>query len=220
MNLVAWILGAVAGVLACALVRRLTRGARTRATVLEEVRHLLRGGLIERAAGRGPQARGRLGELEITVDLHVDPKRAHQSPMWRVLAVGPVRVEQPIEVRTTGWQGWIDPWMQLARPRSVRGPGPELEAHAENDLPLDHPVLVALGRQGSQLAAGALYVRPDLMRAEVSFTPRVEGNRGLFAYLHAMAEISEATTGRAPERHGRLPRIDLPGAEARRTDRR
>lgn len=216
MSLLPWILGVVAGVLACTLAGRLTRVARVRGAVLEEARRLLRNGVIENAPGRGPQARGQLGELELTVDLHTDAKRPRQSPMWRVLAVGPVRLEQPVEVRVGGWQGWIDPWMQLARGRTVRGAGPELEAHSEAEAPLDHVVLAALGRQGPQLVPGALYARPDLMRAEVEFRPRVDDNRGLFAYLHAMTEISEASTLRGAERSGRLPGIDLPAEAVRR----
>lgn len=216
MTLLTWILGAVAAAAALAIADRLTRVARVRAHVLEEVRRVLRDGVIERAPGHGLQARGRMGQLEISVDLHSDRKRAPQSPMWRVLAVGPVRVEQAIEVRAGGWQGWIDPWMQLARRRMVRGAGPELEAHSEVEAPLEHPVIVALGRQGPQLAPGALYARPDLMRAEVRFAASLEENRGLFAYLHAMAEISESTTNRLYERRAPLPRIDVGRAAARR----
>jgi hypothetical protein len=42
------------------------------------------------------------------------------------------------------------------------------------------------------------------MRAEVQFRPRPEQNRGLFAYLHVMAEISELQRprlSRAPAPH-------------------
>ena len=138
MSLLPWIAGAFAGLLACVVAGRLTRVSRTRRAVLAELRRLLLGGVIENSPGRGPQARGRLGELEITVDLHADPKRQRQSRMWRVLAVGPGRVEQAIEVRAGGWQGWIDPWMQLGRARSVCGAGPELQAHAEIEAPLAH----------------------------------------------------------------------------------
>jgi hypothetical protein len=99
--------------------------------------------------------------------------------------------------------------MQLACTRNVRGAGPQLEAHSETEATLDHPVITALGRQGPQLVTGALYVRPDLMRAEVRFSRQVEENRGLFAYLHAMAEVSEATTMRPHGRADGLPRIHV-----------
>jgi hypothetical protein len=179
------------------IIRILGRVPITRSVVLDEVRRTLRGGTVERTPGRGPQARGRLGQLEITVDLHHDPRRPH-SPMWRVLAVGPVRVERPVELRTQGWQGWIDPWMELAETRRFTvGDGVVVETYSERAVPFDHPALVALGHQTATLGPGVLHVRPDLMRAEVGFADRVRDNRPLFAWLQAMAEISESATTRA-----------------------
>jgi hypothetical protein len=179
-------------------VRMIGRVAFTRATVLDEVRRTLRGGTVERTPGRGPQARGRLGQLEITVDLHHDSRRPYQSPMWRVLAVGPVRVERPVEFRTDGWHGWIDPWMELAETRRFPlAEGLAIESHSERAVPIDHPALVAITRQSGSLGPGALHVRPDLMRAEIGFAPRARDNRPLFAWLQAMAEISEAATARS-----------------------
>ncbi|MEK7331317.1 MAG: hypothetical protein AAB113_11005, partial [Candidatus Eisenbacteria bacterium] len=179
--------------------------ARTRAAVLEQVRRALRGGVVERPAGRGSQVRGRLGQLEITVDLQNDTGRPRQSPMWRVLAVGPVALDRPIEARIAGWEGWIDPWLQLGETLMVPpGVGPEFSLHAERMPIFDHPVVVALRRQGERLGAGALHARPDLMRAETRFSPRPEENRPLFAYLHAMAEISEVPRTRPASAAGRL----------------
>ena len=179
-------------------VRLLGRVSIARDSVLDEVRRTLRGGAVEQTPGRGPQARGRLGQLEITVDLHHDPRRPKQSPMWRVLAVGPVRLERPVEVRTIGWQGWIDPWMELSETRTfpLRG-GPSLEVHSERPLTTEHPVLLALLRQSTALGTGALHARTDLMRAEARFHPRAEDNRGLFAWLQAMSDISESGSGQA-----------------------
>ena len=198
MNVLVWSISLlVAGVVALYIVRAVGRVSFTRSAVLDEVRRTLRGGLVEDTPGRGPQARGRLGQLEITVDLHHDPKRPKQSPMWRVLAVGPVRVERPVEVRVGGWEGWIDTWMQLAEARVVpAASGPEFEVHAERAPTLEHPVIVALRRQGPMLGPGALHVRPDLMRAEVRFASRPEDNRELFAFLQSMVEISETGTAR------------------------
>jgi len=200
-----WALGGILAIAALGLATRgLGRSARTRATVLEEVRRSLRGGVIEKPAGRGRQVRGQLGQLEITVDLQSDAGRPRQSPMWRVLAVGPVAIEPPIEARVAGWEGWIDPWLQLGETLRVPpGVGPEFSLHAERMPTFDHPVLAALRRQGERLGPGALYARPDLMRAETRFGGGLEENRPLFAYLHTMAEISE------------LPRRRTPGAASR-----
>lgn len=194
-----YVAGAATGVLVYSIISMLVRVPMTRAAVLEEVRRMLRGGVVEKTPGRGLQARGRLGELEITVDLADDHKRRNQSPMWRVLAVGPVRLERPVEVTVGEWKGWIDPWMQLAESRSIASAhgGPTLTAHAEVAPTAEHPVLAALHRHHGALVPGALHARPDLMRAEVRFSPRVEDNRGLFAYLGVMAEISDAPTARS-----------------------
>lgn len=173
------------------LVRGAGRANRARGLVLEEVRRLLRGGAVESLRGRGPQARGRLGELEITVDLHHDPQRRGESPMWRVMAVGPVTVASPIEAKVGDWRGWIDPWLQTGQTLMVPGgAGPGFTVHTDQPATLDHPVVVALRRQGPALGSGGLHVQRDFMRAEVRFDPRADGNRGLFAFLHAMAEIS------------------------------
>jgi hypothetical protein len=192
-----WILGGAVFIAATWVVYRvLGRTARTRAVVLEEVRRSLKGGVVDRPSGRGEQARGRLGELEITVELQRDPLRPRQSPMWRVLAIGPVAIE-PVEARVDGWEGWIDPWLQLGETLMVpRGIGPDISLHAEHMPDIDHPVVAALRRQGDALGAGALHARPDLMRVETVFQPRPEDNRPLFAYLQAMMEISEVQPGR------------------------
>ncbi len=166
-------------------------GGRARHLVLEEVRRHLRGGEIENHPRRGPQARGRLAELEVTVDLHHDPRRRQESPMWRVMAVGPVRASEPVEAHVGGWKGWIDPWMQREKGLAVPAAGgPAFDVYAHSPLALEHPVVVALRRQGPALGAGSLHVQRDFMRAEVRFDPQPEGNRGLFAFLDAMAEIS------------------------------
>jgi hypothetical protein len=179
------------------LLRALGRVARVRARVLEEVRRMLRGGVVETLPGRGLQARGRLGELEVTVDLFHDPSRPAQSPMWRVLAVGPVRFERPLEARVLHWQGWIDPWMQLGETLLVHGGvGPEFTVHSEHTTSLDHPLVVELRHQGPAIGAGALHVRRDLMRAEVQFRAKTEDNRALIGYLHVMRDLSEATQSR------------------------
>jgi len=197
------LLGVAAGaalVLIAVLVTYLGRLGRVRGPVLEEVRRSMRGGVIEHLRGRGPQARGRMGQLEVTVDLYRDTARPSQSPMWRVLAIGPVAIERPIEARVGRWQGWIDPWMQLGGTLSVPATvGPEFTVHSEHPTTLEHPVVMALRRQGPSLGAGALHARPDLMRAEVRFSTRLDDNRPLFAYLHAMSEISEIR----PARHAR-----------------
>lgn len=199
-----WILGGVAAVLLLAITRVLGRTARTRSAVLEEVRRFLHGGVLERPAGRGALVRGRMGQLEMTVDLQHDPARPRQSPMWRVLAVGPVALDRPIEARVAGWEGWIDPWLQLGETLSVPpGVGPEFSLHAERMPTFDDPVVAALRRQGDKLGPGALHARADLMRVETRFAMRPDENRPLFAYLHAMAEISEVPrtrSTRAPAR--------------------
>jgi hypothetical protein len=209
-----WALGGIFAVSALGLAMRgLGGSARTRAAVLEEVRCTLRGGVVERPPGRGAQARGQLGQLEITVDLQKDPSRPRQSPMWRVLAVGPVVLERPVEARVAGWEGWIDPWLQLGETLMVpTGVGPEFSLHAERMPTFEHPVVAALRRQGERLGPGALHARPDLMRAEARFGARPEENRSLFAYLNAMAEISELprtrtprATGRPAPQHGIIP---------------
>jgi hypothetical protein len=201
------------------IIRTIGRTARVRSTVLLEVRRLLRGGVIEKLPRRGQQARGRLGELEITVDLYEDPQRRSQSPMWRVLAVGPVRIDPPIEARVAGWQGWIDSWLQLGETLVIHaGVGPEFTVHSEQPR-TDHRVVTALRHQGASLGPGALHARPDLMRAEVRFRPRHEDNHALFAYLHAMAEISEqrpARMAREATRHAvRLRRVGSAQQEVR-----
>jgi len=191
-----YVAAAATGVLVYSIISMVVRVPMTRAAVLEEVRRMLRGGVVEQTPGRGAQARGRLGQLEVTVDLADDHKRRSQSPMWRVLAVGPVRLERPIEVTVGDWKGWIDPWMQLAEARTIPGHGPMLSAHAEVAPTEEHPVIAALHRHHQALAPGALHARPDLMRAEVRFFPRIAENRGLFAYLGAMAEISDSPSNR------------------------
>lgn len=195
-----WILG---GAIAIAIVglasRGFVRSARTRAAVLDEVRQVLGGAVVEKPPGRGAQVRGRLGALEVTVELRSDATRPRQSPMWRALAVGPVAMERPVEARVGGWEGWIDPWLQLGETLIVppRG-GPEFTLHAEGLATLDHPVVVALRRQGERLGPGAFHARPDLMRIETGFRSTVTENRSLLAYLNAMAEISEWAWARTP----------------------
>jgi hypothetical protein len=214
-----WGIAALAAVVVAAVVMRsVGRAGRVRAAVLEEVRRMLRGGLIERQRGRGSQARGRLGELEVTVDFYRDPSRPRQSPMWRVLAVGPVALDRPVEARIDGWDGWIDPWLQLGETLVVPSDaGPEFTLHAERMPTFEHVVVVALRRQGERLGRGALHARPDLMRAETAFAARVEDNRALFAYLHAMAEISDEPRTRHPRtpgaRHITLPKYGSPTRE-------
>jgi len=201
-----YVAGAATGVVVYSIISALIRVPLTRAAVLEEVRKMLRGGVVEKTPGRGLQARGRLGQLEVTVDLADDHKRRGQSPMWRVLAVGPVRIEHPIEVTVGDWKGWIDSWMQLAESRSYPAHGgPALVGHSEVEPAPDHPVIAALQRHHATLAPGALHARPDLMRAEVRFSPRAADNRGLFAYLGTMAEISDSPGSRT--RHEAAPRV-------------
>jgi hypothetical protein len=181
------------------LLRGAGRESRARELVLEEVRRQLRGGAVENLRSRGPQARGRLGELEVTVDLHHDPQRRGESPMWRVMAVGPVAVADPIEAKVGDWRGWIDPWLRTGQTLMVpEGAGPAFSVHAGQPATLDHPVVVALRRQGPALGAGALHVQRDFMRAEVRFDAQAENNRGLFGFLHAMAEISSRQPARPP----------------------
>src|SRR4029453_12763595 len=169
MSEMMWVvLAAIGTVTTLAFLRSSRQSTRVRELVLEEVRRSLRGGVIDTLPGRGPQARGRLGALEVPVALYSDPARPAQSPMWRMLAVGPVRLEHPIEVRVSGWKGWIDPWLQLGETVVVpAGKGPEFPVPAEHTIWLDHPVIVALRRQGAGLGPGAFHARPDLMRAEV-----------------------------------------------------
>jgi hypothetical protein len=207
-----WALGILVVIVMVAGASR-SGASRTRAAVFEEVRRTLRGGVIEKPARRGKQVRGQLGQLEITVDVQSDSARPRQSPMWRVLAVGPVAIERPVEARVFGWEGWIDPWLQLGETLMVPpGVGPEFSLHAERMPTMDHLLISALRRQGERLGPGALYARPDLMRAETRCGARPEENRSLFAYLHAMAEISETPRRRAApaatrtgSRHGVIP---------------
>lgn len=218
MNALGLVFGAALLVALAIALRVVGRVSRTRARVLDEVRRMLRGGVVETLPGRGLQARGRLSELEVTVDLHQDATRSAQSPMWRVLAVGPVKFERPVEARIAGWQGWVDPWMQLGETLIVpAGVSPEFTVHSEHTTSLDHPVVAALRRQGPSLGPGALHVRPDLMRAEVQFKLMAERNRALFALLHAMREISETTPSRqSTTEFSRLRRLNVtpagPGA--------
>jgi hypothetical protein len=192
-------------VTALLIVRSLIRVSRTRNAVLEEVRRRLRGGVIEKLPRRGPQARGRIGELEVTVDLYRDPQRPDVSPLWRVMAVGPVRVPGPVEAHVGGWRGWIDPWMQMSKALPVPdGAGPHLVLHGDQPLALDHPVLVALRRQGHGIGAGGLHVQSDFMRAELRFDRNTEGNRGLFGFLQAMTEIAGRQPGHASIRTMRV----------------
>ena len=216
MSELVWIVPAAIGALAALIFLRSSgRAARTRAEVLDEVRRSLRAGVLDELPGRVPQARGRIGELEITVDLHSDPARPAQSPMWRILAVGPVGLDRPLEVRIADWKGWIDPWLQLGESVLVpAGMGPGFSVHAEHSIHLDHPVILALRRQGPGLGAGAFHARPDLMRAEVRFGERPEDNRSLFSFLHAMGEISSTARRRAAEVSAA---VRAAGATTRRT---
>jgi hypothetical protein len=209
LQLLPWIAGGAVVVVALGVMARvLGRSQRTRGVVLEEVRRILHGGTIERPAGRGSQARGRLGQLEITVEIHKDLARPRQSPMWRVLAVGPVPIDRPVEARVAGWEGWIDPWLQIGETLMVpTGVGPEFSLHAERMPTFEHPVVAALRRQGAALGAGALHARPDLMRAETRFSVRPEENRALFAFLHAMGEISELPYTRSTRAAAEPPRL-------------
>jgi hypothetical protein len=119
-----WIAGGMVAIAVLVLLmRRLGRSAGTRAAVIEEVRRTLREGTLERSSGGATQVRGRLGPLEVTVDLQSDARRPRQSPMWRVTAEGPVGLDHAIEARIAGWEGWIDPWMQLGESLSIPGAG-------------------------------------------------------------------------------------------------
>lgn len=214
MPLFGWILAGIVAIAAVGFAsRRRFRAAVTRAAVFEEVRRTLRNGTLERAPGSGTVARGRLGPLEVTVDLQRDPRRPRQSPMWRVTAEGPVPLERPVEARLGGWEGWIDPWLQLCETLTVpTAAGPPLTLHAEPLPGADHPLVGALRRQGERLGPGALHARHDLMRAETRFGERIEENHALFAYLHVMGEIADLPHARASRsapssipRYGVLP---------------
>jgi len=207
-----WIaVGIVAVALLVVVSRRLGRGAGIRAAVIEEVRRTLREGTLERS-GSSAQVRGRLGPLEVTVDLQNDVRRPRQSPMWRVTAEGPVGLEHPIEARVAGWEGWIDPWMQLAESLSVPGNGgPPLTLHADRPPSAGHPLVAALQRQGERLGPGAIHLRHDLIRVETRCSARLEENRPLFAYLHVVGEMAELpplrsrSAGPPSPRYGVLP---------------
>ena len=208
-----WILGGIVAVVAVGFaLRRLARAAGTRSAVFEEVRRTLRDGTIERSGG-ATVVRGTLGPLAVLVDLQNDPKRPKQSPMWRLTAEGPVAFQRPIEVRVGGWEGWIDPWLQLGETLTVlNGAGPGFTLHSERPPRADHPLVAALRRQGERLGPGGLHARDDLMRAETRFSARLEENRPLFAYLHVVGEIAELPQMRSPRpsgppvpRYGALP---------------
>src|SRR5262249_9391620 len=64
-NLMWLVLGAIGVAAVWAIARTAGRSSRTRTLVLEDVKRMLHGGVIETLPGRGPQTRGRLGELEI-----------------------------------------------------------------------------------------------------------------------------------------------------------
>jgi hypothetical protein len=146
---------------------------------------------------------GRLGALTVTVDLQRDGRRPRQSPMWRVTAEGPVGLDHPVEARVAGWEGWIDPWMQLGETLSVAGsPGPPLTLHCEYVPATDHPLIAALRRQGERLGAGAIHARHDLIRVETRCGTRLEENRPLFAYLHVVGEMSELPPRKSPRLGG------------------
>jgi hypothetical protein len=184
----------------------------TRAAVLEEVRRTLRDGTIERN-GVGPVVRCHLGSLAVTVDLQRDDKRPNQSPMWRVTAEGPVALDRPVEARVGGWEGWIDPWLQMSEALTVTSAaGPAFTLHGERITTPDHPLVAALRRQGERLGPGAIHARQDLMRVETRSSARLEENRPLFAYLHVIGEIAELPPvrtirpgGSALPRHGVMP---------------
>ena len=199
MPQIGWILGGVVVVVAIVFAsRRFGRAAVTRSAVLEEVRRTLRDGRTERPGGV-TVVRGSLGPLEVSVDIQTDPKRPKQSPMWRVIAEGSVALEQPIEARVDGWEGWIDPWLQLGETLTVlNGAGPGFTLHAERPPRPDHPLVASLRRQGERLGPGAVHARHDLLRVETRFGRRLEENRPLFAYLRVVGEIAE------------LPRVRLP----------
>ena len=213
MAQIGWILGGIVVVLVVVFaMQRLGRAAGTRSAVFEEVRRTLREGTSERARG-ATVVRGSLGPLAVSVDLQNDPKRPRQSPMWRVIAEGPVALERPIEARVSGWEGWIDPWLQLGETLTVlNGAGPGFTLHAERPPRADHPLVAALRRQGERLGPGAVHARHDLMRVETRFSASLEENRPLFAYLHVVGEIAELPQARFPRpagppvpRYGVLP---------------
>ena len=211
MTLIAWILGGIVVIVGIGvLLRRLRRATTTRSAVFEEVRRTLRDGRIERLGGI-TVVRGHLGPLEVAVDLQNDPKRPKQSPMWRVSAEGPVAVERPIEARVSGWEGWIDPWLQLGETLTVlNASGPGFTLHAERPPRSDHPLATALRRQGERLGPGAFHARHDLLRAETRFGTRLEENRPLFAYLHVVGEIAELPQVRIPHPGGpQVPRYGV-----------
>ena len=208
---IGWVLVVIVAVAAIGFAsRRLGRAAGTRAAVFEEVRRTLRDGTLERAGGV-TVVRGKLGPLEVLVDLQSDSKRPRQSPMWRVSAEGPVAFERPLEARVGGWEGWIDPWLQLGETLTVlNGAGPGFTLHAERPPRPDHPLAAALRRQGERLGAGALHGRQDLMRVETRFSARLEENRPLFAYLHVVGEIAELPQVGIPRLAGpRMPRYGV-----------
>jgi hypothetical protein len=206
-----WIAGVIVAVVVLTLVgRRLGRAAATRAAVMEEVRRTLREGTLERAEGGTTRVRGRLGPLEVMVDLQRDARRPRQSPMWRVTAEGPVGLDQPIEARIAGWEGWIDPWMQLAETLSVAGvDGLPLTLHADRTPGAEHPLVAALKGQGERLGPGAIHVRHDLIRVETRCSPRLEENRPLFAYLHVVGEMAELPRVRSRPPAPPAPRYGL-----------
>lgn len=206
-----WIVGGiVVAVTAAIVLSRIGRAATTRTAVLDEVRRTLRDGRIEREEGR-IVVRGTLGPLAVSVDIQRDPKRSRQSPMWRVMAEGPVSLERPIEVRVGGWEGWIDPWLQLGETLTVlNGSGPGFTLHAERPPRPDHPIVGALRRQGDRLGPGAIHARHDLLRVETRFGSRLEENRPLFAYLHVIGEIAELPQARFPRPAGpQIPRYGV-----------
>lgn len=214
MQVLGWIVLGIAGLLVLVLAsRRLGRAAGTRAAVIEEVRRTLRDGAVQRNGGGPTVVRGRLGSLEVTVDLQNDARRPRQSPMWRVTAEGPVGFDHPVEARVAGWEGWIDPWMQLAETLTVPGgEAPPLTLHAEHTPRADHPLVAALQRQGARLGPGAIHARHGLIRVETRCSPRLEENRPLFAYLHVVGEMSEVrearsgySSGPPAPRYGMLP---------------
>jgi hypothetical protein len=199
-----YVAAAAGGALLCAVVGALLRAQSWKHQVLHAVAHRLRGGVVDHVRGHGFRARGQLGQLEVTVEMHRDSRRPTESPMWRVLAVGPVRIDQPVEVAAGGWTTDIDPWLERLAPIAVpSGEGPVLAVRAQQPVPFDHPVLEAMREQGAAITNGALYVRPDLMRAEVHVERHGEAG-GLFAYLAAMSDVSERR--RARETGPRSPR--------------
>lgn len=211
MSQVLWVLGGLVAIAAIVFAtRRFGRAAMTRAAVLEEVRRTLRDGTHERG-GAGPAVRGYLGSLLVTVDIQRDLKRPRQSPMWRVTAQGPVALDRPVEVRVGGWEGWIDPWLQLGEALTVTSVvGPAFTLHAERITTTSHPLATALRRQGDRLGPGAFHARQDLMRVETRCGERLEENRALFAYLNVIGEIAELPSVRTTQPAGpALPRYGM-----------